>query len=184
MKQIKLYNMILPPFMLFTITPLFWLISMVGNFIIDSIVILVTLYIFKKTNLKIYKKTIFSIWIYGYVADIIGALYLLIISYVASFINLTLELFRYDRSNNLFWQILDGINSAMNFSHFDSVWGVMFIISGILIAAVFIVIFNYHFVFKKRLKDILTKKQMIIASLTMAIATAPYTFLLPKELFY
>ena len=29
-----------------------------------------------------------------------------------------------------------------------------------------------------------SKKQKIIASLTMAIITAPYTFLLPKELFY
>lgn len=178
--------MILPPFMLFTITPLLWFISMVGNFIIDSAVVLILFYIFFKKMIKLeqYEKIIFRIWFLGYAADLIGAGYLFIISYVTSFINLTSELFRYDRPNNLFWKILDGINSALNFSHFDSVWGVIFIISGILISAVCIFIFNYNFVFKKKMKDVLTKRQMIIASLTMAIATAPYTFLLPKELFY
>ena len=86
--------------------------------------------------------------------------------------------------DNLLGQILNGINEASNQSHPDSVLGFLFIVSGILVAAIFIFIFNYFFVFKKRLKDDLTKKQMVIASLVMAIATAPYTLLLPAELFY
>ena len=83
MKKTKLYNMILPPFMLFTITPIHWFISMVGNFIIDSAVVLILFYIFFKKIIKLeqYEKIIFRIWFLGYAADLIGAGYLFIISY-------------------------------------------------------------------------------------------------------
>ena len=36
-KDVKLYNMILPPFMLFFFVPTLWIVSALGNFIIDSI---------------------------------------------------------------------------------------------------------------------------------------------------
>lgn len=182
MKKIKLYNMILPPFMLFTITPFWWFISMSGNFIIDSAVLLITLFIFKKISFGVYKKTIFKVWIWGYVADLMGAAYLFIMSEITFFIRNGLELFIGENPNNLLWRILDGITLAANFSEFDSIWGVLFMISGIIVASIFIFIFNYIYIFKKYLNDILTKKQMIIISLTIAIATAPYTFLLPGDL--
>ena len=40
-KDVKLYNMILPPFMLFFFVPILWIVSALGNFIIDSIVLLI-----------------------------------------------------------------------------------------------------------------------------------------------
>ncbi|MCR5636323.1 MAG: hypothetical protein K6F76_03975 [Clostridiales bacterium] len=177
MKDIKLYNMILPPFMLLTFVPIIWIFSMIGNFIIDSAVILALLSLLKKDRSVNYKKVIFRVWIFGYAADVIGAIYLSTVSSMP-FIN------AYFSPANLGEEISNGINSALNFSHFDSIWGVLFILSGILIAAVFIFIFDYKFVFKKHLAHVLTKRQMIIASLAMSIFTAPYTFLLPKELFY
>ena len=54
-------------------------------------------------------------------------------------------------------------------------------IINIILDPIFIFVFNYRVSFNNKG---LSKKQKIIASLTMAIITAPYTFLLPKELFY
>ena len=48
-KDVKLYNMILPPFMLFFFVPALWIVSALGNFIIDSIVLLI-ISIFKSKN--------------------------------------------------------------------------------------------------------------------------------------
>ena len=54
------------------------------------------------------------------------------------------------------------------------------LLSAVFCLAVFYFVFNYRVSFNNKG---LSKKQKIIASLTMAIITAPYTFLLPKELF-
>ncbi|MBS5453140.1 MAG: hypothetical protein KHX38_06435 [Ruminococcus sp.] len=88
---------------------------------------------------------------------------------------------KYYEGNDIGKQILSGIYLATNHSCYDSVYGVLFIASGILFSSIFIFAFNYRVSFNNKG---LSKKQKIIASLTMAIITAPYTFLLPKELFY
>ena len=83
MKTKKLYNIIFPTFMLFAILPHLWLISLVGNFIIDSIVIFILFAVFlKKQQFKLYKKVIFPIWILGFIADAIGTLYLTITAFL------------------------------------------------------------------------------------------------------
>lgn len=173
-KDVKLYNMILPPFMLFFFVPTLWIVSALGNFIIDSIVLLIiSIFIYKKFTWQLYKKSIIpsiSVWI-------------------------SFWFFRCAVSNgNIYWircgilrgqrigkQILSGIYLATNHSCYDSIYGVLFIVSGILFSSIFIFAFNYRVSFNNKG---LSKKQKIIASLTMAIITAPYTFLLPKELFY
>ena len=50
-KDVKLYNMILPPFMLFFFVPTLWIVSAVGNFIIDSIVLLIISILFTRNSL-------------------------------------------------------------------------------------------------------------------------------------
>lgn len=180
MKETKLYNMILPPFILFTIPNMLWPISVIGNFIIDSLVIIATLFVLKKLSADAYKKAILRIWLWGYVSDVIGAGVLLITSTISSVI---LDFSKIDPDSSL-GRILYGMDCVVNHSHFDSMWGVLLVILGILFAAISIFIFDYNLVFKKHLSDVLSKKQMIIVSLSMAIFTAPYTFLLPKELFY
>ena len=179
-KDIKLYNMILPPFMLFAFVPYMWFISLAGNFVIDSIVlILSTLIIFRsfKETFSTYKKLIIKVWLYGFLADIFGILYLLVFSLTS------IKFVDYEKFdvNSLGYKIWEGIHLATNGSHFDSIWGVIFIASGILVTSILIFVFDYFFVFKHRN---FTKKQAIFTALTFAIITAPYTFLLPKSLFY
>lgn len=174
MKKIKLYNMILPPFMLFAFVPVFWIISIVGNFIIDSVALLVlSLIVYKNLNWQFYKKVIFRVWLLGFIADFFGIAYLLIISLTTNA--------EYYEGGDLGKQILSGIYLATNHSHFDSIWGVVFIVSGILVSALFIFIFNYFVSFYN---TEFKKKQKLMSALYFAIFTAPYTFLLPKELFY
>lgn len=173
-KNIKLYNMVFPVFMLFAFVPGFWLISLAGNFAIDSIVlIIIMLIMFKKIDWSIYKKTIIKIWIFGFISDLIGSLYLVLMS--------ILHGTEYMEGKDLLRQIKTGIYLATNHSPHESVWGVIFIVSGILVSAICIFAFNYFISFK-RIK--ISKKQKILSSLSFAIFTAPYAFLLPKEMFY
>ena len=182
MKDIKLYNMILPPFMLFAFVPLFWLISLVGNFIVDSAVLLIiSLIIYKSFSGKLYKKAILKVWLLGFAADFVGVLYLIIVSVCSSMWSWNMFGGGYYEGNDLGIQILSGIDSAMNHSHFDSVWGVLFIVSGILISAVTIFVFDYFISFRN---VGFSKKQRLLSALSFAFFTAPYAFLLPKELFY
>lgn len=174
MKEIRLYNMILPPFILFLFLPWWWIGSIAGNFIIDSVVLLlISLIMFKKFKFELYKNVIIKVWILGFLADLLGILYLIIVS---AFSNA-----EYYEGNNIWNQILSGIYLATNHSHFDSIFGVLFIVSGIFFSAILVFVFNYFISFRN---TILSRKQKIVMSLSIAVLTAPYTFLLPKELFY
>ena len=81
-KEIRLYNLLFPIWFLMFI-PLAWLIVLPANFIIDSLVILLTMkqlgIKFKKT---MYKRTILKVWSFGFLADIIGAAFLFLTMFV------------------------------------------------------------------------------------------------------
>lgn len=175
--EVRLYNMILPPFMLMMFSPLLWLISLAGNFIIDSVmVIIISLIMFRKISGEFYKKSILKVWLLGFASDFIGLIYLLIVGLIDSVFCVGMD---YD-GNNIFFKYLSG--SAMAFhSDTTSFWAVIYLASGILVAAICIFLFNYFISFRK---TDLTKKQKLFSSIMLAVCTAPYTLLLPAELFY
>lgn len=77
MQPVKLYNVIFPIWLIIFLPPLIF-IGLVGNFIIDSLVILACFDIYKLSAIQnsakaFYLKTIFKVWLYGFLADIIGA---------------------------------------------------------------------------------------------------------------
>ena len=174
----KLYNAIFPPYMLIFLMPTLLIISLIGNFIIDSIVLMIiSFYIYKKINLRFYGKKIFWLWLLGFLADAIGDGYLIAVSLLSGA--------TYYEGNDLWKQMLSGIYIAANHSVYDSFggfsfWGFLFLLSGVIISGVLIFIFDYFFVFND---FSITKKQRIVSSLIFAIITAPYTFLFPKEFF-
>lgn len=102
-----------------------------GNFIIDSMVIIVCFYILKieRPNLKgFYKASILKVCIFGFIADIIGASLLL-----------GIQAFR-----------LPGkIVSAINFDPFRRPAAVAIIVIAMLVSSVFIFLLNYFFTFKR-----------------------------------
>lgn len=166
----KRLNSYLPPFVLFAIIPVFWIITLSVNFLVDSAILLVIGFIlYKKLDFSLYKKSIVKVLISGFVSCFMGVIFLYLINLLISALN---SLFNAE--------LLTKINSAVNQPHFDCAFGLVYVISGIVVAAVFIFVFNYFFSFKK---TDFTKKQKITASVVFSIFNAPYFFLLPDEFF-
>lgn len=180
-KDYKLYNMILPPFMLMFMAPLLLAITLAGNFIIDSIVLLaVSLFVFKKIDWKFYGKTIFKVWGLGFAGDIVGVIFLNILGQIGYFYintNHTDKSFPYSLFNSM--------NNVLNHSYEVTPYTTGILISGIVVAAVSIFMFNYFISFRRATSVYgFTRTQRALASLAFAVVTAPYTFLLPYEMFY
>jgi len=168
MKEVKLYNIIFPIWMLIFFPPIIF-ISLAGNFIIDSLVILVCIYLFKlavdsKEVKIIYKKSIIKVWLFGFLADIIGAIILFILGIMGEYLGLSYE-----------------FTSAVNFDPFSNPLAVATIVFAMLVSALFIFLFNYKITFKELIADNSTRLKV---ALTVAIVTMPWTFLLPTKWFY
>jgi hypothetical protein len=168
MKKIRFYNVIFPIWFLLFFPPVIF-ISLVGNFIIDSLVIIACFFVFKlintKNNLKtFYKKSILKVWLFGFLADIIGAAFLLSVGTIGDYLGLPNKLI-----------------SAINFDPFSNVMAVIIIIFAMLISALFIFLFNYRITLKNQISE---EKLRLKIALTIAIVTIPWTFLLPTKWFY
>ncbi len=146
-KDLKLYNALFPLWFIVYIFPQTWLIAIPGNFIIDSVVLLIAMFALKiEDKGKFYKSKIFLLFICGFSADFIGALLMLIVLYL-------------------------GVGSMGDELYIT--------IPGLIISAVLIYVLDYTLVLKNCDKHI--RK---VLSLVFAIATAPYTFLIPSSLIY
>lgn len=163
-EDIKLNNLIFPIWMMWILPPVA-LVALIGNFIIDSIVILLAFWLFKVVNStgrtigQLYKKTILKVWVFGFLSDIIGAIILFVISLCTGSNNELLEAISYD--------------PFMSLSSFLIVFGAM------LVAGYMIYVFNYYIVFNKIITE---KKIRFKVALTIAIVTIPWTYLIPTKL--
>ncbi len=152
-KNIKLYNMIFPIWGMI-LFPAFWIIIIPLNFLIDSVVLTVSMRYLKLDNkLHLYKKTILKVVAFGFLSDIIGALF---VFGVASLDDVfpVLEHIVYEPANSL----------------------ITFLIMAIIVAitGVIIYVFNKKVSFKKLEVDEVYKHKL---SLSLAVFTAPYLFL-------
>ena len=145
-KDVKLYN-VLFPFWFLMLIPSTWIIVLPGNFLIDSLVLLICMKCLHVENKKtFYKKHIWKIFAFGLLSDLIGSGLL--------FLALVME-----------WSMM-GDELYITFP-------------AMVISAICIYLFNYFVTFRKDDKNIRFKM-----ALTFAIATAPYTFLIPSSLLY
>ena len=146
-KQIRLYNVLFPVWMLVTM-PVIWYIVIPGNFIIDSLVLILALKALKVENRKsFYKKHIFLVFGFGFLSDILASR--------PMWGGVVLE-----------WGGIYGDSPLLT-------------VPGVVLAGVLIYLFNYFITFRKQEKPLRKK-----LSLTLAIATAPYTFLIPSAWVY
>ena len=75
-RNIRLYNVMFPLWMILLIAPTVWIFVIPGNFIIDSIVLVMSLYAMKIADKRsFYKKSIVSVFLSGLLADFIGSLF-------------------------------------------------------------------------------------------------------------
>ena len=146
-KDTKLYNVLFPFWMLMLI-PTVWFIVLPGNFIIDSIVLIIAMKFLNTENKKtFYKKNIFKIYCFGLLADVIGSALLFIFAYVFELGIMGDELY--------------------------------LTVPALILSAVCIFVFNFFVTFRKLETPIRRKFALIFA-----IATAPYTFLIPSSWLY
>ncbi len=162
-KEIKLYNVMFPVWLLF-IFPFTWLIVIPANFIIDSLVLLFGMYLLHiKEKLPLYKKTIFWVFLFGFVADILGGVILLITQFV--------------ESDGFFYEYL---TAPVAQNPFDNIYALLYTCFAVVVSAVLIYIFNRFISFRK----VNNKKTKRILSLLLAVITAPYLFLVPTSSLY
>jgi len=174
-KEIRLYNMLFPMY-LFWLIPTIWLIVMPANFLIDSIVILITLSILKLPRIAIYKKTILKVWGYGFLADLIGSIFLLIISQLSYAVFASDTMF-----TEAIRKALNNYRLAIEYNPYSNVFALLTTILAITISGLCIYKFNLKSTFKNIDIDLAHKKRL---ALILAIFTAPYMLLIPAYLFF
>jgi len=167
MKDLKLYDLIFPIWLMIFFPPMIF-ITLIGNFIIDSIVLIGCYSFFRLKNEDIrfptfYKKNIFKVWFLGLMADIIGAALLIVISFAGPSLGIS-----------------DKVLNAINYAPFGSLAGVLIIIFSTMVSGFFLYLFNKQ-IFKNQFSEGTLKVKIAVA---IAVITMPYTFLLPTHWFY
>ncbi len=172
-KSVTLYNVIFPVWFLILI-PTVWIIVLPANFLIDSLVLLLIFHVLKLSERKtLYKKTIFKVWGFGFLADIIGAIVLFFVYYLDSILGVS-------ESPAARW-FYDNVTGPLGYNPFKSVYALLLMLLVIAGAGALIYVFNYKVSFKHwPVEDMQRKK----AALLMAIITAPYTMLIPASWLY
>lgn len=178
-RNIRLYNIIFPiwfiPFFLWMRLPV---IIVFGNFIIDSLVVLLWLKSIKnkKESIKInYKKSIRRVYGVGFLGDSIGLLFVALPSIFASIFWVNIPYYSPLAYKNINWEALSGIEKFLWSLYFgyENIWSFLWVIVSFFIAVGVIYYINYHRSFSK---TTLTEKQKRKLALIIAIATAPYLF--------
>jgi len=153
------------PIWLLIFFPRMWLFVAPVNFIIDSLVLLIGMYLYKLENKKgIYKKVIIKVFLFGFLSDFIGALPLTLITL-----------------HNLSNDALSEVISAVMLNPFRNAWAFIWVSCAICLSMWCIYFFNSRVSFKKL--DIAEKERKKL-SLFIAIFTAPYFFYLPTAWFF
>lgn len=163
-KNLKLYNIFFPFWSLFLFPP-FFLLSLPVNFLIDSVVFLLAAKTLKLQNLKnIYKKGIRKIRGFGFLADIIGAIFLFLSNYIKDRLELP-DTF------------LVGVNYNPRGHRASLLWTII----TLLISGFLIFYFNYRWSFSEINLSDQDKRKL---ALRLAIFTAPYIFLVSLSRFW
>ncbi len=165
MRNTKIYNVMFPVWILW-LFPITWIVVLPANFIIDLCVVALTMKYLKMTDIKgKAKSVILRVWIMGFVADIIGSLFM----FVGNLIDFGNE-----------W-IMDKVVIPLSTNPFDSIWAVLWVTLCTAFTGFLIYQFNKRWCLEK---TDLTEEECKKIALSLAIFTAPYLFYLPTTWIY
>ena len=147
-------NLIFPMWGLFLFPSYFIILLLIGNFVIDSAVLLIVMAACKYSDKwKVWRSNIFLVWIFGFLSDLIGALInLAVCALLSSFTSLDFEAFLKTPTAQIF------------------------ALPGIIAAGAVIYLLNYSVTFRK---SSLEREQVHRLAFWLAAITAPYTMLIP-----
>lgn len=169
-RDTKLYNVMFPIWFL-VLFPITWIAVIPANFLIDLLVLFLTMKLCKMQDIKQnLKSAILKTWLMGFVADLIGTAGMFLAAVGG---DLLPDPYRVWFNNQI------GLGVMMNpFSSIGSfLWTAFFTaLSGFLIY-----LFNVKFCLKKTTLNLVQRKKL---ALFVAIFTAPYLFFLPTSLLY
>ena len=161
MNKKKLYNVIFPIWFLLFIPPVI-ILTLIGNLFIDSLVIIICVRAFKREedlhNKEFYFESIVKVWLFGFLADFIGALLLFILVFL---------------TDNL---LPNDIYYGVGFNPLSNIFSFFIVFSAIVISGFLIYFINYKITFKYIIEK---NKIRVKMSLILALVTAPWTFLIP-----
>ena len=168
--QVSLYNVIFPVWMLW-LFPLTWLYILPANFIIDSAVLLLTIKFLNMGEWKpIYKRSVVKIWIFGFLADIVGMMLavVLIDSLLVS-----------ESPVGQWWY--RNMTNTVTYNPFSNIYAFLWTTVCVTAAALLIYLFHVKISFRKLPIEQALKRKL---ALSLAVFTAPYLFYLPTFWFY
>ena len=162
-KNVKLYNILLPLWLIIFLPSYLWLALIPLNYIIDRAVLRWSLGGMPDKGLFCRKHT-WKICLAGFLSDLAGSLILLGVSIPVSEIS---EKF-YD------------IGHAIMFDPFSNLIGLLIVIASITVSAVCIYLLDKWILGKEGLEPELVKRSAV----RLALITAPYLYLFPSRLLY
>lgn len=171
--QIRLYNLIFPMWFMLWFPGWYWLIILPVNFLVDYLVLKVC---FKKKVMDNYKSLLkkysWKTWIYGFLADLIGAIYLLIIYGGVSIVG---EGLIDAGSRKIGIKISVWANDSM-ISAWDNPLGFIVSLSGVALAGFLVYKFNFSMLKKN---EAIGEDIARYVAKWLAIITAPYLIMIP-----
>ena len=164
-KQYRMYNIILPVWLLVWFPSWLWLLVIPANWLIDW---LVTRYALKRLGDAEYSprslKLSWKICIAGFVSDFAGSLLLVGALYLFSALGGDFR----------------PVEQGLGWNPFSNVFSVLIVLIAITLSG-----FCIYFLDRRILvKEELTSEQVKKTALALAVITAPYLYLLPASLFY
>ncbi len=153
-----MYNIMFPVWLLF-LFPITWLLVIPVNFAFDSLILFMgMLCVHIEDKLLFYKKTIIWVFLFGFIADILGGILLLLTQFLGE--------------DGFFYEY---ITAPIAQNPFDNIYSLIYTVIAVIVSGGLIYIFNrfisFHKCQNKRIKRVI--------SLILAFFTAPYFFLIP-----
>jgi len=157
--KITFYNVLFPIWFLI-LFPITWVVILPANFIIDSLVVLISMKVLKVSGIgSAYKKIILRVWMIGFASDFVGAGILFLGSeYIPA------------------WR---EYLYSISWNPFDNWYAVLYVAFATISSGVVIYLLNYKLAFNR--SELIQKHKRTLA-LALAVFTAPYIFLYPSAL--
>lgn len=160
-RQTRLYNIILPIWLILAIPSPLWLALLPGNLLVDCAVLFLTLLALKHTQKgAVVKQLWWKFWLLGFAADAIGVVWMFLgmLGYIP------------------FGDAWENTVSHVTHNAFDHPWAFLWALAGVALAGVCIYFFDRR---AMRSCGLLTGRERHITALAMAAVTAPWPFFIP-----
>ena len=171
-KGVKLYSIYFPFYAFIMLDYVFFLPMLPINFAVTALLLFIVLRASKVENWKqVLKQSIWRVFGFGLLADLVGVLF----RFLPLLTEKLCRLIGLDVAADYlckYWSDVVLYNIYLGDVPKNLTWTVI----SILIAGIFVFIFNYYLALPKVMEDVKLRKRMAIV---MAILTAPYSFMNP-----